>query len=239
MKTLKRLWKKFTAKIKSIKDRFIEIIQNRLNNTNPESKWDLFLLGAASVFSMAAVILGFTLVPSQLIAALVAMIPVWSWLATLIVVFGVFVPVANFSYKLIAKCAVFVVAPRYTRDFTPFGDLKRLPRATAETFNFFISIFGVAVFAATSVVVQIINKLVWLVESLIDLPAELIRTKGAAGFKSNMSAWADSWRPSMFMEDSLGSVTVKKFKQEQEREAKAKAAKKDRLHVVKPNPATV
>jgi hypothetical protein len=244
MKTLKKWWSKITTKAMSMKERFTKIIRDRLSRKNPGTTASKLLTALAFISTIAITAAVFFLTPLAALPGLViGALPFGAFLSSLIVYLFVFVPISIVLTGVIGKPVFFLLAPWHTHEFAPVKNLLEYPRELVGMINFMlISLTGglgvVAIF-----LIQAINKMMWLAETIVGLPYAWFETHSFEGFVIDMKAWFTSWKPQFFMEASLGDVIAKQFKDEQIAEEAAKQAqrsakKQSKMAPVTPLPAT-
>jgi hypothetical protein len=242
MKTLKKWWGELTTKSMSIKERFTEIIRARLNKQHPGTKKAKLLTALAVASTIAISLAVFVFTPLAVLPALViGALPFGMVLSALIMYFFVLLPISIIITGVVGKIVFFALAPWYAKDFTPIKSLLEYPRELIATINFMVISLAAGVGVISVILINAVNKLVWLVEMVVSLPYELVQTHSLEGFTINMKAWFTSWKPVFFLEASLGDVIAKQFRMEQmaaEEAAKRPAKKQSKMAPVTPLPAT-
>lgn len=231
MKTMKKLWAKVTSRAKTTFERFQEIIRERITRDSKGTPW---LYIAALALGAVAAGVTFYYLPGVVPAFLARVLPFTGQPLALVTFFAYTLPVFSFLHDVYTKALCAVFARDFVARVTPLKDLRAYPKELVATFNWLLTLAAAAGFAGVVVVVNVINKLAWLVEQLIMLPIEFFKTGGVEGFKTNMQAWVISWKPSMFLEDSLGSVIAKQFRMDGQATKRPSPAKMRPVTV--PNP---
>ena len=219
MTTLKKWWNKFTTKVTSAWDQFTKIIRDRLDKKNPETKWSKTLAVLTFVLTTAATWAFFYFVPilPAVIPFLITALPFYHWVSVLIGWVFVLIPAFSLVVNLFDKMFSFILTPWSTRDITPFKNLfVYYPLFLVTTLAGAAAAVVIVISQVGVFLMNAARKVIWLADIFVQLGFALVETRSIGAFKESMSAWFQSWTPTFFTEESLGDVTVKKFKMEQD-----------------------
>jgi hypothetical protein len=167
--------------------------------------------------------------------AMAAFLPFGPIISSLIVGLFVELPALVLIGETTCKITSMIISPELSSLYSPISRVGETPRMMMSMINFMIAGTSTFVAGAATLLINVNNKLVWLFETFWHLPADLYYTHSIDGFLSDMKAWFFSWKPSLFLESSLGAVMAKQFHLEEERKQRQEAQESKENSAPKPS----